>query len=253
MPAVAGACTGFEVGLLELKGVRRVRWRGAEEVVVLDGVDLNVAAGEVVAVWGGRGAGKSTLARVAVGLEAPDAGVVRVNGRNLARLSRNEFADLLLHDVGWARPGASWGDDVTIVELMMVPLLAKWGRRRARREAASLLRRVGVGECADKLWEQLTDAQRTFAAIAHALVRKPRLLVVDDPTANLDMIDRRSVMELLRTTAERDGVGVLVTVPEVGDMFGAHRIAALGGGRLLTPSEPQAAGELIELPRRHTA
>lgn len=239
--------------MLELHGVQRTRWRGAEEVVVLDGVDLDVAAGELVAVWGGRGAGKSTLARIAVGLEAPDDGAVWVNDRKLASLSRSEYADLLLHDVGWARSGTRWGDDVTIAELISVPLLAKWGPRRAQQEAAGALRRVGIGECAEKSWEQLTDAQRTFAAIVHALVREPRLLVVDDPTANLDMIDRRSVMELLRTTAERDGVAVLVTVPEIGDMLGAHRVAALGGGRLLTPSEPQAAGEVIELPRRHTA
>ncbi len=238
---------------LELKGVRRTRWRGAQEVVVLDGVDLTLDAGELVAVWGGRGAGKTTLARIAVGLEAPDAGVVRVGGRDLAKLSRSEFAWLLLHEVGWARAGRRWGDDLTIVDLIAVPVMAEHGPRRARQAAASVLRSVGVGECAEQRWEQLTDAQRTLAAIAHALVRRPSLLVVDDPTANLDTIDRKLVMELLRATAERDEVGVLVTVPDIADMLGAHRVASLGGGRLLTPAEPQKTGEVVELPLRHTA
>jgi len=242
------------VSLLELEGVHKSRWRGPHRVVVLDGIDLVIDAGELVAVWGSRGTGKTTLAQIAAGLEAPDDGTARFDGSDLAKLSRRALARLLLSEVGWAQRVGPVDEEFQMLDYVAVPLLAACGPCQARRGASGALAQVGLRGCGEKRWAELTDGERTLAAIAHALVRNPRLLVVDDPTANLDMIDSRAVMGLLHSLAEDAGLGVLVTVPDMSDMLQAHRIASLSEGRLLVPSEPQApfedGGEVIELPVR---
>ncbi len=242
------------MSLLELEGVHKSRWRGPHRVVVLDGVDLVVDAGELVAVWGSRGTGKTTLAQIAAGLEVPDDGTARFDGGDLTTLSRGALARLLLSEVGWAQRIGPGDEELHMLDYVAVPLLASCGPRQARRGASAALAQVGLRGCGEKRWTELTDGERTLAALAHALVRNPRLLVVDDPTANLDMIDGRAVMGLLRSLAEDGGLGVLVTVPDMSDMLQAHRIASLSEGRLLVPSEPgelfEDGGDVIEFPVR---
>jgi ABC-type lipoprotein export system ATPase subunit len=245
-------CAGCDVGLLKLEGVRKSYWRGPHEVVVLDGIDFEVNTGEFVAIWGSRGAGKSTLARIAVGLEAPDAGTVNFGGQNLAAASRAEYARLLLDEIGWVQRVGPREDELRMLDYVAMPLFGGRGPRRARQHAARVLARVGLRGCERKRWEDLTDGERTLVAIAHALAREPRLLVVDDPTANLDMLECRAVMGLLRAAVEQDGLGILVTVPEMSDMLAAHRMASLSGGRLLVPREPSedCGADVIDFPGR---
>ncbi len=242
------------MGLLELVGVRKSHWRGPHEVSVLDGVDLGVEAGELVAVWGSRGSGKTTLLQVAAGLRAPDGGTVSFEGVELARMSRGELARLLLEALGWAQRAGPMDEGLQMLDYVAVPLLGCRGPRGARRAASEALTRVGLRGCAGKEWAQLTDGERTLVSIAHALVRRPKLLVVDDPTANLDMIECEQIMGLLRSAAEEGGLGVLVTVPDMSDMLHAHRIASLSNGRLLVPSGRAGdGGEVIDFPDRRSA
>jgi ABC-type multidrug transport system ATPase subunit len=239
------------VALLELSGVRKSFWRASREVVVLDGVELRIDAGELLAVWGGRGVGKTTLARVAAGLQAPDAGTVRFGGRDLAKLSRGALSGLLLREIGWVRGGEPPDDEFEILDYVSVPLLGDRGPREARRAAVRALAAVGLRDYTGRRWAELTDGERTLAGIAHGLVREPRLLVVDDPTANLDVLECKALMGLLRSCAQRDGLGILVTVPSMPDVLQAHRIASLSEGRLLLPEEPPGGdGDVIEFPRR---
>jgi ABC-type lipoprotein export system ATPase subunit len=242
--------------LLELVGVRKSHWRGPHEVLVLESVDLEVGAGELVAVWGSRGSGKTTLLEVAAGLRAPDDGIVSYKGVDLARVSRGERARLLLEEVGWAQRAGPKDETLEMLDYVAVPQLGRRGPRGARRAAAEALTRVGLRGCTGKDWSQLTDGERTLVSIAHALVRRPKLLVVDDPTANLDMIECEQIMGLLRSAAEDGGLGVLVTVPEMSNMLHAHRIASLSNGRLLVPSTPAGdgdRGEVIDFPDRRSA
>jgi ABC-type multidrug transport system ATPase subunit len=237
------------MALLELAGVRKSHWRGPHEVLVLDGVDLDVDAGELVAVWGSRGSGKTTLVQIAAGLQPPDEGTVAYRGADLAGVSRGERARLLSREIGWAQRAGPMDAGLGVLDHVAVPMLGRHGPRGARRVAAEALKRVGLHGYAGKDWAQLTDGERTLVSIAHALVRRPRLLVVDDPTANLDVIECEQIMGLLRSAAEEGGLGVLVTVPEMSEMLHAHRIASLSGGRLLVPSAPAGGGgEVIDFP-----
>ncbi len=221
--------------LLSLRDVSKQYWRGTRRVAVLEGVSLDVRAGELVAVWGQHNSGKTTLLKLAAGLEEPSAGTVSFAGRDLARLSAAVFARLRRGPIAWAKPTGPESADLQIVDYVAMPLLRRDSHKQARRSAAAALERVGVPGCATEVWRNLSDSERTLVAIAHAIVRSPELLLIDDQTANLDYLQREDVMALLREAAE-EGMAVLVTVPDMTEMVHAHTIRSLSGGRLLAPA-----------------
>lgn len=239
---------------LSLERVSKSHWRGPHETVVLKDISLSVHAGECVAVWGQRGSGKTTLLKVAAGLESPESGVVAFKGRDLAGMSKAEMVRLLREEIGWARRSGPESDELEMLDYVALPLLKRHTLRRARRRSAQALARVGVADCSKGRWEDLTDGERTLVSIAHAMVRKPSLLVVDDPTANLDVLQREEVMGLLRSAAEQEWLAVLITVPDMPSMVHAHRIGSLSDGRLLVPAGASPERDnVVQLPVRGRA
>lgn len=220
--------------LLSLEKVGKSYWRGSSEVRVLHDACLEVGAGEFIGVWGRRGAGKTTLLRIAAGMETPDAGVVRFAGEDLATLSERSHARLRRGEVGWVRRSGP-RSDLTMLDYVALPLLVEHGRRQANRLADSALQRVGMGQYAGQHWESLSDGERALVAIAHGIARSPRLLLIDDPTANLGVREREEILLLLRSLVEETEVAVLMTVPDMPAAMGSHQLRALSGGRLITP------------------
>jgi ABC-type lipoprotein export system ATPase subunit len=239
---------------LALEGVSKSYWRGPHETAVLKDISLSVYAGECVAVWGQRGSGKTTLLKVAAGLESPDEGTISFKGRDLHARSKAEMVRLLREEIGWARRSGPESDELEMLDYVALPLLKGHTLKRARRRSAQALAHVGVADCCNGRWEDLTDGERTLVSIAHAMVRKPSLLVVDDPTANLDVLQREEVMGLLRSTAEQEWLAVLITVPDMPSMVHAHRIGSLSDGRLLVPSGASPERDnVVEFPLRGKA
>jgi ABC-type lipoprotein export system ATPase subunit len=239
---------------LSLEHVSKSYWRGPHETAVLKDISLTVYPGECVAVWGQRGSGKTTLLKVAAGLEAAEGGVVSFKGQDLGSMSRANLVRLLREEIGWARRSGPESDELEMLDYVALPLLKHQTLRRARRRSAAALARVGVAGASKERWEDLTDGERTLVSIAHAMVRQPSLLVVDDPTANLDVLQREEVMGLLRSTAEQDWLGVLITVPDMPSMVHAHRIGSLSDGRLLVPSGTTPARDnVVDFPVRGRA
>lgn len=234
--------------LLSLRRVCKSHWRGLRETVVLADVSLDVHAGEMVAVWGQRGSGKTTLLEVAAGLRAPDRGTVGFQGRDLLAGGPG-LARALHSQIGWVQRNGPQSDGMTVVEYVSLPLLGGHSPRAAQRRAVGLLERVGVRDCASQRWDGLTDGERTLVSIAHALVREPSLLVADDPTASLDLLQRQDVMALLGETAAREGRAVLLTVPDMPEMLNAHQVGSLSEGRLLLSREEELAN-VVELRRQ---
>ncbi len=235
-------------GLLSLRTVSKSYWRGAHELRVLTDVSLEMSAGEFVAVWGKRGAGKTTLLKITAGLEAPDGGVVHFAGRDLAGLSEAGHARLMREQVGWVRRTGP-RSDLSMLDYVALPLLVEHGQRRARARAYDALARVGMSECAGQRWDSLSDGERALTGIAHGIVRRPQLLLIDDPTANLGLREREDVNELLRSLTGEEGFAVLMTAPGMPAAMGFGEIKVLSAGKLLEqPREPAAQANVIDFP-----
>lgn len=239
------------MSLLELESVSKSFWRGKTELRVLRDVSLRVDAGEFVAVYGQRNSGKTALLKVAAGFEAPDTGQVEFKGTDIAGMSRRAFARLHREEIGWVEHAGPRSGGLSMRAYVAMPLLGEMAAAEAQRRAGGALADVGAEDCAEREWDELSDAARMLVAIAHALVRKPALLVVDDPTVGLGMTDRDQIIGLLRSTASDYGVGILMAVPDMPAMARADRVHALGRGRLLSPSgRPESAGKVLEFPSR---
>lgn len=240
----------MERALLSLNSVRKSYWRGSHELRVLTDVSMEISPGEFVAVWGKRGAGKTTLLKLAAGLEAPDGGSVCFEGKDLAGMSESGHARLRREQIGWVRRTGP-RSDLNMLDYVALPLLMEHGQRRARSRAYDALVRVGMSQCAEQRWGSLSDGERALTGIAHGIVRRPRLLLIDDPTANLGMREREDVNELLRSLSGEEGLAVLMTAPGMPGAMGTDEIKVLSGGRLLTPPrKPAPETNVIDFPSR---
>ena len=234
-----------------MDSVARSFWRGLNEIAVLKDVSLDVAAGDLGAVYGRRNAGKTTLRKLAAGFDAPDAGTVTFDGHDLSRLSRRDLARFHRDRIAWVERSGPHSRELPASVYVALPLYSQVGPARAQKRALAALSKVGAGDCANERWDDISDTARTLVAIAHALAREPSMLVTDDPTAGLGIIDRERVIGLLRSAAEEAGVGILMAVPDMPAMLQAHEIRSLIRGRLVEPATATAGGpggNVVEFP-----
>lgn len=243
------------MALLSLEGVSKRYRRGRREVLVLDDVWLRVDAGDHVAVWGERRAGKSTLLRLAAGIELPDEGIARFDGRSLAELSASERTCLLRDTIGFvAAPVGAWDENrrMRVLDYVAVPLLADgWTPGRdAAALARSALERVGVPHCGDLHPGELSLGERTRVAIARALIREPRLLLIDEPAATPSPSEQDEIRALLRSLAHGEDLTLVVASQEPAILRGAGRVVSVSDGRVLTSERPGTVLSLREAARR---
>jgi predicted ABC-type transport system involved in lysophospholipase L1 biosynthesis ATPase subunit len=224
------------MGLLELEAVTKHYRRGDESIVALAGVDLSVDAGESVALVGRSGSGKSTLLHLAGGIDLPDSGTVRVDGRDVPKMTIADRARLRRRDIGFVFQFFHLLPTLTVEENVELPLLLDGSR--ANGQARELLERVGLSHRLRHVPAQLSGGELQRAALARALVAKPRLLLADEPTGNLDSTTAASIMDLLRSlVTERGTALVLVTHDEMAAAT-AQRTLHLRDGALVEPPKP---------------
>jgi putative ABC transport system ATP-binding protein len=184
-------------GLVSARGLRREYGRGGGLVCAVDGVDLEVACGEAVAIMGPSGCGKSTLLHLLGGLDRPSGGELWLAGRRIDELSERALAQVRRHDVGFVFQAYHLMDELTAQENVELPaLLAGRSPGEARRRARLRLDQMGLSERADHLPSALSGGQRQRVAIARALANEPRLLLADEPTGNLDSTATLEVLRL---------------------------------------------------------
>jgi ABC-type multidrug transport system ATPase subunit len=232
------------MSLLELDHATKRFTSGQREAIALRDVSLDLDAGECVAVYGLRRSGRTTLLRVVAGMLAPDEGVVRFDGRDLATCATH----MLGVEIGYCTPGFDAAQGGSVADHVAVALLARGvGRLRARACADAALARVGATACANLGPRELHADELVRAGVARALVTEPRLLLLDEPTNGVDVLERDGILALLRTLAD-DGIAVLMTVGE--PVAGADRVLALDGGRLRGQAVPEQAA-VVPLHPRH--
>jgi ABC-type lipoprotein export system ATPase subunit len=198
--------------LLSARALRRTYGRGDTLVRAVDDVDLDIAAGETVAVTGPSGCGKSTLLQLLGGLDRPDAGQVILSGRPLGRLGERGLARLRRDAVGFVFQGFHLMDELTAVENVELPqLLAGRSPRGARRRALELLDRTGLADRAKFLPSALSGGQRQRVAIARAIANDPLVVLADEPTGNLDSAATLEVLGLFDDLHRAGQTLVIVT------------------------------------------
>ena len=213
---------------------------GGEPVRAVDGVSLQVRAGEMVALYGPSGSGKTTLLLMVATLLKPTAGSVLIRGRDVASLSEREASSFRLAELGFIRQSFDLLPGVTAIDNAVLKLLKTVRWREAQRQITPLLERLGLGERVQHKAETLSMGERQRVMIARALSTGPRLLLADEPTGSLDTQRGREVLELLRELCrEREVAIVLVSHDPMAAQF-ADRTYALRDGRLFGHEPEQA-------------
>ncbi|MEU6712510.1 ABC transporter ATP-binding protein [Nonomuraea sp. NPDC046802] len=217
--------------LVEVDGLRKVYRNGAKEVVALRDVSFSVRPGELVAVRGRSGSGKTTLLNQIGGLDRPDAGRVVVARREVTAMSEDDLLSLRRDVVGFVFQSFGLIPVLSAAENVGVPMrLLRTPAADREARARMLLALVGLEQQANQRPYELSGGQRQRVAIARALANRPRLVVADEPTGQLDSQTGRQIMELLRALVRSEGVTVLVTTHDPGLIMLADRVLEISDG-----------------------
>jgi len=219
------------VQLVRARDVSKTFGSGQAASRVLDGVDLTIEEGEMVAILGRSGTGKSTLINLIGGIDRPDAGTIEVGGVELTRLDERGLTDYRRHNVGFIFQLFHLIPELTGAENVLMPARLAGAAPEAPRRALELIARLELDGAADQLPHTLSGGEQQRIAIARALVNDARLILADEPTGNLDPDSGARVLEILRSIASGDRAVILVTHDEQATAV-ADRVLELADGRL---------------------
>ena len=214
-----------------LEGAGMSYRRGDEVVVALADATLSVAPGEMVALVGPSGCGKSTTLNLAAGVDRPDAGRVAVCGVDLGAAAERELVALRRHAIGVVFQAFHLMPHLTAAENVALPLALAGARDDAR--VAELLGRVGLAHRGSHFPGELSGGEQQRTAVARALVHRPRLLLADEPTGNLDSASGAEVLRLLDELRRREGAALLLATHDERIAALADRVARMADGRIV--------------------
>jgi len=226
--------------LLETQNLARHYKMGDTIVRALDGVSITLSDGEFLALLGTSGSGKSTLLNLIAGLDRPTAGTLRIDGKDLATMSPEELTRHRRTNVGIIFQSFNLVSTMTALDNVMLSMMfAEVPKPQREQRAAKLLESMGLGGRQRHKPKELSGGEQQRVAISRALANKPRILLADEPTGNLDSRTSREIMELLKSLNERDGKAiVLVTHDAALAKQYAHRTVTLMDGAVQTESVP---------------
>ncbi|MGN1063178.1 MAG: ABC transporter ATP-binding protein [Alphaproteobacteria bacterium] len=197
--------------VLQLKGIRRWFGKGETRIEVLKGADLTVSAGEIVALVGPSGSGKSTLLQIAGLLDTPSAGDIIVAGKKVSKASDAVRTQMRRHDMGFVYQAHLLLPDFNALENVMIPMwLAGVSKAAAQKRARDLLDRVGLSHRLTHRSGQLSGGEQQRVAIARALANRPKILLADEPTGNLDPKTAEAVFRLFLQIVRETGLSALI-------------------------------------------
>ncbi len=235
--------------LIALRGITKVYGQGPTEFQALKGIDLDIQAGEFVAVMGPSGSGKSTVMNILGGLDTPTAGEYRFKGVPVQSLGRDQRARLRRRSLGFVFQGFNLLARTSAQENVELPLLYRGESAATRRNAARLaLQQVGLAGWEHHTPAQLSGGQQQRVAIARAIVTEPEVLLADEPTGNLDTQRSQEIMELLVALNRDLGITVLMVTHEPDMAAYARRVVRFVDGRV---ASDRAQPGLEPLAARH--
>jgi putative ABC transport system ATP-binding protein len=233
-----------DAGLIESRGLERRYRVGAQEVWALDGVDLEVARGEFVALVGPSGSGKSTLLSLVGGLDRPTDGSIRVAGLDLGRASEKELVRYRRERLGFIFQSFNLLPTRTALENVETPLMLGGAPPRDRRQrAGEMLESVGLGARGGHRPSELSGGEMQRVAVARALANRPLLLLADEPTGNLDSKTGQGILDLLRSAVHERGVTLVLVTHDPQVAAQADRVVHMLDGRVQRIESAQESRE----------
>lgn len=221
--------------VIEMAEVEKDYELGSSRMRALAGISLSIGAGEFVALAGPSGSGKTTLLNIAGALDRPSSGRVEIGGKSLAGLGDKELARLRNECLGFVFQSFNLVPALTVAENVELPLRlsGKWrGRRTEADGLEALIAAVGLAGLGKRFPRELSGGQRQRVAVARALAARPRLILADEPTANLDSATGASVVDLMRSLNARQGVTFVISTHDPAVMARARRLVRLVDGRV---------------------
>ena len=227
--------------MITLSGVTKTYQIGEVAVQALDGVDLTIPKGQMVAIMGPSGSGKSTLMNVLGCLDVPSSGIYELEGQEVGKLSQNRLADIRNRKIGFVFQTYNLLPRLTAAANVEMPLLYGNGRNRKRR-ALEALEWVGLADRVGHRPTELSGGQQQRVGIARALVKDPAILLADEPTGNLDSRSSEEIMAILHRLNRENGVTVVLVTHDADIAAHAERAVHMLDGRV-------TADEIVESPR----
>jgi len=223
-----------EPSILACDGVHKHFEEAGQRLEVLRGVELQVRAGETLAIIGASGSGKTTLLQILGGLDLPTRGTVRLMGQAFAELSDAARGDLRNRALGFVYQFHHLLPEFSALENVAMPLLVRrTSAADARRDAQWFLERVGLGQRLTHRPSQLSGGERQRAAVARALVTRPKLVLADEPTGNLDGRNAEGVLELMLELNRELGTSLVLVTHSSAIAARMHRVLTLQDGQLI--------------------
>jgi len=234
--------------IIEARGVTRYYHRGSETVKALDGVDLSIAAGEMVSILGPSGSGKTTLLNLLSCLDAPTGGTLRVDGQSVGNLKEDALVEVRRGRFGFVFQNFALLPTLTVAENVELPLMFL-DRRTDPAKTREILATVGLTDRANHLPRELSGGQMQRVSIARALIADPKILVADEPTGNLDSTTGRSIIDLFKRLAAEENITILLTTHNPVFGYQADRVITLADGRISQEETPRREAGLVSAKR----
>jgi len=222
------------MAILQVRNLTKIIDSGSHRVEILRGIDLEVPAGQFLAIMGASGSGKSTLLGLLAGLDTPTSGTIEVDGTEISRMGEDELALLRGRKIGFVFQSYQLIPTLTAEENVLLPHeLAGGDARQGLIRARELLNSVGLGARLDHYPVQLSGGEQQRVALARAFMAKPPILMADEPTGNLDSINGTHVLDLLIRLNQREGTTLVLVTHDASLTERADRIVTLRDGRVV--------------------
>jgi len=228
--------------MIEIRDLYKTYGKGSAEVHALNGVSLDVRGGEFLVLMGPSGSGKTTLISIMGCILQATRGSVKIDGQEMVGLAESRLPAVRLRHFGFIFQGFNLFPALTVRENVEIALDLKGVRGgKARGRSMELLTRVGLADKAKRFPADLSGGQKQRVAIARALAGDPRIILADEPTAALDSVSGRTVLEILSSLAREQGRAVVVVTHDPRVLEYAHRIVRIEDGKAVTEEEGVAA------------
>lgn len=217
--------------MIEIKNLTKIFPNGDEQLIVLNKVNLTFEPGEFTSIVGPSGSGKTTLLNLIGGLDTPNEGSVFINQQDISKLSANDLIDFRLHHIGFVFQSYNLIPVLTAIEnIEFLMLLQKWPEKDRKERAAYLLEAIGLKAHGHKKPGEMSGGQQQRVAVARALATKPKLILADEPTANLDATSANSLLDLMKSLNESEGVSFLFSTHDDRVIQKVNRIIKMEDG-----------------------